>query len=75
MLDDIFALICYIKSYSPEMIIYFSFEDRGLMSSLPLIADKWGFKLENIPEYLDLEIIIKEQTLFFSNEVYLFELK
>lgn len=58
-----------------SITIYASYEDRGLMSTLPLIAEKWGFTIQNVPEFEKFSEIVKSQKLYFDNEVFLFELK
>jgi len=75
VLEELFALISYIKTYNQTISIYVVYEERGMLSSLPLMSEKWGFTLENISEYLEMEKIFKHQNIFFDNEIYLFELK
>ena len=77
-LEDIFAMLYYIKSFhkDPEKFsIILTYEERGLMSSISLMCEKWGFKIENIDDYLEFEKLLKKQNFVFDNEIYLFKLK
>ena len=73
--DDVFALLYYIKSFNDSFYAILSYEERGLMSSIVIMSEKWGFKLEKLENCSDFEEILKEAKINFSNEIYFFQLK
>lgn len=75
VVEDVLALLFHIKSFNINVSIILSYEERGLISSLPIQCKKWGFKLENIQEYLEFEKVLIKENIISLNEIHFFQLK
>lgn len=73
-MDDVFALFAFLKSFNPTIIIFVVYEERGLLTSIPMMCEKWKFELQNIDETKEFEKIL-EKEIDFMTEFYIFQLK
>lgn len=74
-MDDVFALFAFLKSFNQAIIIFIVYEERGLLTSIPMMCEKWNFKLQNIDEIREFEKILENEKIDFMTEFYIFQLK